>query len=217
MDSRIQIRNEVERGCGWRKVGGLYLMGDGPSIACGRLPIALSVCPCCGHGIKPARGWTWIDADKLIAATPNDCQLPSSCDYCPVGSMIGNGLGFAELLWIGGKFYNTPRTFNAEADSLGISRRIAQVPKGFKVGETWVLLAHRKAIVKPIEFGEETEYTPGIFRIFKPDSIEVIVDGSEDKATIDGFIKRGLTPVLVERVANEQVALIQIEKTEDAA
>jgi hypothetical protein len=36
----------------------------------------------------------------------------------------------------------------SEAARMGVSRRITAVPRDFKVGETWVLLGHRKAIEK---------------------------------------------------------------------
>ena len=35
-----------------------------------------------------------------------------------------------------------------EASKMGVSRRITAVPRDFVVGETWVLLGHRKAIEK---------------------------------------------------------------------
>ncbi len=62
------IKNESKRGCGYRKQGGLYLMAGGPSAECGKLPLELTVCPCCGAGIKPARGWTWVNAEALFAS-----------------------------------------------------------------------------------------------------------------------------------------------------
>jgi hypothetical protein len=40
---------------------------------------------------------------------------------------------------------------------------------------------------------------PGIFRIFKPDRVEVIVTGNESDEVIEDYLKRGLSPVKVER------------------
>ena len=60
------IVNESERGCGFRKKGGLYLVSEGLAAPCGKLPIPLTVCPVCGQGIKPSRGWTWINGKKLV-------------------------------------------------------------------------------------------------------------------------------------------------------
>ncbi len=64
-DVRTSIENR--RGCGYRTPGGLYLMGGYPVQSCHRLPFELSVCTTCGQGVKPARGWTWIDGVKLFS------------------------------------------------------------------------------------------------------------------------------------------------------
>lgn len=196
MHPSIRISIESERGCGYRKVGGLYLRYDGPAMSCGRLPIPLTVCPCCGHGFKPSRGFTWVNADQLIEAAPNNC-ISDNCLYCPIGGMIANGIGRAGLIWIGEEFYKTPLDFEREAARSGISRRIAAVPNDFEIGKTWIMLAHRKVILNPVEFGKEPTYTAGIFRIFKPDRIEVVVDGTESDELIESYLARKLTPVLV--------------------
>ena len=49
---------EARRGCGYRKVGGLYLVGPKLEAGCGRLPL-VHVCPVCQSGIKQTRGWVW--------------------------------------------------------------------------------------------------------------------------------------------------------------
>lgn len=209
MHEAIKTITDQQRGCGWRKTGGLYLIGDGPSIACGRLPIALTVCPCCGHGFKPTRGFTWVNADQLIEASKGDCDT-GNCSYCPIGSMISQGIGRAGLLWIGEEFYKTPMDFSMEAAKMGISRRISTIPNDFKIGETWILLAHRKAILKAVEFGKEPEYTAGIFLIFKPSRIEVICDGTESDDLIESYLRRGLSPVKIERVKQAEPVLLPL-------
>jgi hypothetical protein len=40
---------------------------------------------------------------------------------------------------------------------------------------------------------------PGIFRLFQPDRVEVIVTGNEPDEVIEDYLKRGLSPVKVER------------------
>jgi hypothetical protein len=120
-------------------------------------------------------------------------------------------VGRAGLLWIGERFYPTVEAFNREASLYGVSRRISTVPREFKLGEHWVLLAHRKAyppasLFEPSRNGGD-EATSGIFRVFKPTAIEVVVDGTESDEEIDALVKRGLSPVLVERV-EEQAALV---------
>jgi hypothetical protein len=61
----IETRVESKRGCGYRKPGGLYLVSGGFAKTCYKLPIGLTVCPCCNQGIKPARGFTWISAEFI--------------------------------------------------------------------------------------------------------------------------------------------------------
>jgi hypothetical protein len=142
LHSGIQLRIDHRRGCGWRKSGGLYLISEGLAAPCGRLPIPLEVCPSCGAGFKPSRGWTWLDADAFLKGHP--CKPPDGeCNvHCPLSVPFGR----VGLLWIGEQFYPTPEAFIREADRLGISRRINAMPKGFIVGRTWVWLAHRKGI-----------------------------------------------------------------------
>ena len=96
----IQTRFDSKRGCGYRKVGGTYLMGPAPQAACCKLPFALTVCPTCHAGIKPTRGWTWVDAAVLFATQP--CADPScGCPLDDCGRLtskrfrIGRNLGVA--------------------------------------------------------------------------------------------------------------------------
>ena len=146
----IRISVEGARGCGYRKVGGLYLMGGGTFENCDRLPFELHVCAACGHGIKPTRGWTWVEPLEAfdlgeLPVQDLDCG-ERACSGCPLG--LGIPHERAGLLWIGGQFYATPADFNREAHSVGVSRRITAVPKDLVLGETWVYLAHREAIAK---------------------------------------------------------------------
>lgn len=209
MHSAIQVRSEGRRGCGWRKVGGLYLVSSGEVDTCARLPIPLATCPCCGRGMKPARGWTWVDGDELLRASP-ECpdRGTKHCELCAIHNWIRHGLGQCGLIWIGETHYPTIGHFNREADEMGVSRRIQHVPKKFVFGETIVLLAHKKAIIGEIEMGKEIEYSPGIFRIFKPTAIERIVTGEESTDEIDAMVKRGLTPVMIERVEATQETML---------
>jgi hypothetical protein len=199
---------EAKRGCGYRKVGGLYMVGGGIGIPCDRLPFELTVCTCCGQGIKQARGWTWIDVGKffngphlgqpiiLTYIHPQPCGC--SCPLCRAPETLGR----AGLLWIGEKFYKTPAQFVKEGVELGFSRRIKAVPQGFKIGETYIMLAHSKAILVSAT-GSGTEpipgtYKPGIFYAWLPQTLEKIVlesqRGTEEIAALE---KRGIVPVFV--------------------
>jgi hypothetical protein len=209
----VRVSVEARRGCGYRKEGGLYLVSGQLSEPCPLLPYETSTCPTCGEGIKPARGFTWVDGEKFIPpvehGTPDHnavCPLsPARADtgeYLtqhdfgwsieetsgmfflhgtgPEGQSISLGpgwktyegalgnlpradeihakwggeiayvsrIGRCGLIWIGEQHYKTPQEFMREAAQMGVSRRIVAVPKDFKIGETWVLLGHRKAIEK---------------------------------------------------------------------
>jgi hypothetical protein len=194
---------EAKRGCGYRKVGGLYLVGTGSGLACDRLPIPLEICRCCSQGIKQTRGWTWVDiaglvgGDHFIAGPPpqnvQSCPDPAFCPLCHNVASMGRG----GLLWIGAQFYPSIAHFDAEANRLGISRRITSVPRGFEIGKSWVLFAHAKGIIKPT--GDLTAgYIPAIFRVWKPERLERIYkesDRGSEAAQADE--KRGIAPVFV--------------------
>ena len=210
---------EGSRGCGTRKGGGLYLMSDGVGIECGLLPVELHVCPTCGTGIKPARGWTWIEPDGLLPhhdeytgeidreRLENIAQPPPH-EGCPlnVPGLLGERAG---LLWIGEQFYKTPAAWLAEGREMGFSRRVKAVPKGFVLGETWVLAAHRKAIPASWEWesggSEELKAQPGIFHIWMPERIEYVVKGTETPEEIAALEARGIEPVIVKPLTEQLV------------
>lgn len=137
---------EPRRGCGFRKIGGLYFVGGGRPVFCDRLPIPLEICPVCKHGIKQTRGFTWVHVEELVGGLHRDCKDDFPCPLC----MTPDTLGLAGLLWIGERFYKTVEDFIREANTIGISRRISAIPRGFKVGETWILFAHPKTIPTPL-------------------------------------------------------------------
>lgn len=192
----------------------MYLVSEGDTDGCGRLPIPCETCPCCGRGMVPARGWTWVKADEIIRATTKKCKFANTkqcAELCVINQVIigSETLGLAGLIWVGQKHYPTTGHFDKEADSIGVSRRINFIPKEFKLGETYVLLAHQKAIVEgDVAMGAELVFKPGIFRIFKPDAIEIVVNGEESDEVIDGYVKRGLTPVMIERVEDTQERML---------
>lgn len=211
MHEAIQIRSEGVRGCGWRKVGGMYLMSDSPGRECGRLPIPCGTCPCCGRGMKQARGWTWVDGDEILRASP-ECPLRGKqmCMTCAIHKYVEQGIGRVGLIWIGESYYPTVGHFQREVDRVGISRRMNNIPRDFILGETYVMLAHPNAILKqPLEMGQEIEHEPGIFMIFKPERIEIVVSGKESDTEIEGYLKRGLTPVKIERIEDKQMEMEQ--------
>ncbi|MXW79331.1 MAG: hypothetical protein F4Z57_10190 [Gemmatimonadetes bacterium] len=216
----IETVIDVERGCGWRQPGGLYLVAGHYAADCGRLPIPLHVCPTCSQGIKPSRGWTWVDGDALCEQALACTQTQPLCGRCPLGGHVA--LGRCGLLWIGERYYPTPHELLREATAvgpmgtaLGISRRIAAIPKGFVVGQTRVFLAHRKAIQRQTldeagrpcyEINKQGEWKPiiehqaGLFASFVPQAIHYICRGDEADEELSALRDRGITPVRVQRM-----------------
>ena len=187
------------------------MMGDKPSDSCGRLPIEMTVCPTCSHGVKPSRGWTWITPPQLFGS---DVCSNDYCFGCPVGGAMPETGG---LLWIGSQHYDTPQKFLAEAASMGISRRLSAMPKKMQVGKTVVYLAHRQAIVTPCICVVEGDLPakgqpgckqcrgkgwtgkPGIFSAFRPTHWEKVVSLDTPEEDCARLRKRGIEPVIVER------------------
>jgi hypothetical protein len=220
---------EGKRGCGWRKAGGIYLMAEGRMAPCDRMPLQVGRCPTCGGGVKPSRGFTWIEPPKLWEHIADftlesgrfrPCQQePKQCMECPVGFKMPDRAG---LIWVGSKFYQTPADFITEAKTMGVSRRIPSVPKDFVVGETWVYFAHREAVLelcsacngfkRDKETHEECEVCdgagmnqfPGIFYACRPNRIEIVVDESCTDEEAEAYEKRGLTPVIIERLPQQK-------------
>ena len=192
---------DAKRGCGWREAGALYLRSDAVFTPCGRLPIPLTVCPCCGEGVKQSRGFAWVTNDLL---TGEECFTGSEpdgneCGECPFApENLPHKLG---LLWVGAKFYPTPSAFLSEAGAQGISKRIAQIPKDLVLGETVILLAHPKVTIRRPELGDDPAACegPAVFSSFRAERIEYIVRGDETDDEIEALEKRGVTPVIVER------------------
>ncbi len=223
----IRTSSETKRGCGYRAPGGKYLVSGGMLRPCGKLPIPLKVCPTCGVGVKPTRGWTWLDGDKFLEGQA--CGKDSGeCMGCPLADS-SMPIGRVGLLWIGEQFYDTPEAFMREVIAQGVSRRIATIPQGFKVGNTLVWVAHRKAIVEPCSLcggttvdktktltlctecdGEGTVDIAAVFHAFIPSAIEYIVKGTESEAELERLEEQGCTLVKVVQVESAVVYQGQI-------
>lgn len=179
----VTVSIEAKRGCGYRKPSkkgyGIYLMGDGPSAPCGRLPFPLTTCPCCGGGIKFSRGFTWIDPSKLFQDVYDiECDSPV-CHLCPLSDfnlLVGQRAG---LIWIGEKFYATATEFMRESQRMGVSRKIPSIPNELEIGHTWIFFAHTKAIPYKDDEGN-LQWHPGIFQAFRPTRIDFVIDDVEN-------------------------------------
>lgn len=197
------VRNR--RGCGMQTPGGLYLRSEGLGRPCGKLPIPLEVCPHCGHGIKQSRTYSWIDSD-FITDAPCGWLTDASVKHCPGGCAVNSPdvLGPKVLLiWIGEQFYPTPYDFISESERvgcenvpMGVSRRVKSIPRGFKVGESWVALAHPKALVGFGGHGS-TKFTPGIFQVWRPSFVEYVVTGEETEEELIALETKGFKLIRV--------------------
>jgi len=192
---------EAMRGCGYRKVGGLYLCGSGAGMDCDRLPYELKICPVCGNGIKFSRGWTWLNWDKYAGNHRfGDACSDEIYPFCPVCEPDEYAQPYG-LLWVGEANY-TPETFITEALTMGISRKIAAVPRLLKLSETWVLFAHIKACGERDELQDDDTTKvvniPGIFYAFRPQSLELLIWESEAKPEyLADLEKRNITPIII--------------------
>lgn len=209
---------EAERGCGFRKVGKLYLVGGGLEIICDRLPLELKTCPTCGHGIHFTKGIGRVNPKQLWGDHITDennpfgnigwkysCQCYTSCFVCKPPDSINY------IMFVGEKFYPRPVDFIKEARELGVSKAISSVPKDLKLGESIVYLAHKKAVTHtkydnvPLDDGQtkladvniSTTYAPGIFYAFIPRRVEMPVWDDTPEEELEKLKKRGITPVPV--------------------
>lgn len=221
----MRVSHEAKRGCGYRQGGGLYLTSDGTGMACTLMPVVMEVCPTCGQGIKPARGWTWVEPDTLLPHHGTDDPRSTKPHRgCPLNKpgQLGERAG---LLWIGESFYPTPASWLQEGDVMGFSRRISAVPRGFEIGQ-WVLVGHRKGLLDGVECIAPEEYegtraanmdeasklaepwpvdeaqwtdrwVPAIFYIWRPERIEYVVRGDETDEELAALEERGIEPVQV--------------------
>jgi ribosomal protein S27E len=175
------------------------------------------VVPCahCGATIRQTRGFQWEKPGALLVGTKpcrnvdavrSDAPGNDHCQRCPVCSpeKILADQPTVGLLWVGEKFYPTADAWAKEASELGVSKRIAAIPKGLVVGKTWVFVAHPKKIERPCPScklpkgaveenaqGDRVDcegcknkralYAPGIFHAFAPTRIELIVTPSMEK------------------------------------
>mgnify|MGYP001576503549 CR=1 FL=1 len=228
--------SEHKRGCGFRKIGALYLVSDpGPAWICDALPLPLEACGCCGYKPPFNRNLEWLTADYLehLSTMKHDDKKCEACpETCPVCWPYGPGYyekpldkAASEirygLMFVSSQKY-TPETFVKEVIKQGISKRIPEVPKGLILGKTWVLLASQKVPrnFKVAQNGlaaeEPTEFMEAIFYGFIPQRVEMPYwKGAMSKEQLDLLQAQGVTPVPIEPTATNrkkhQVANINLE------
>lgn len=176
---------EPRRGCGYRKIGGLYLCAKAPNALCCQFPIPLRICPTCNQGVKQSRGVTWFEPDPWLHECDNMRTM------CSLRGHVGKSL----LIWIGAKYYGTPEHFLDETKRLGISRRIKVIPRGFKLGETKVFFAHPDCTF--LEPSGKVDCGPGLFAMVVPDRFELIVTDQPTVKQKKRLEDERVTPIVV--------------------
>lgn len=190
---------EPYRECGYRKVGGLYLVGMALGAPCDRLPIELKPCECCGYQPNVRRNFSYLA--KQYFGKHEDCKCRPDCELCNPELMEQDE---CVLMRVSSRYY-TPESFTEEALEQGISLRVSRVPREYEPGETWILLFHKDAIKElkntvneEGEKEEEIETYPGIFYAFKPTTIEQLIWESEaTEEKLEDMKENGITPVIV--------------------
>lgn len=154
---------EQKRGCGYRKIGGLYLEGDlSNAIGCDRLPLPIGACPCCGGGLKVGRSYTEVNPFKFFG-DHKDCSHSNHirCGVCQPPDDV------AYIILVGKQHYATSEDFIKEALTMGVSRRINHIPEKLQVGVTPIYLAHPSALEEFVAPGQA--------------ELPVAVEGDKDK------------------------------------
>lgn len=207
------MAQEAIRGCGYRKVGGLYLCGEYISVPCDRLPYPLDVCPVCGEGIKVSRGFTKVNPLRLFGYHQPCSDRTRPCFICDPKDEP------AFIMGVGERYYKSPGDFQEEAHWLGVSKRIPFIPKDLECRKTIVYLAHPKACpvsesvalqhaLAIVDKGnteqprfvdsERVEYKLGIFSAFIPYRVENLIwEHDATPETLERLHKRGITPIII--------------------
>lgn len=237
---------EKERGCGWRKIGGTYLTADeGMHVDCDALPLELKPCDCCEYEIHQARSLVPYHAGYLASLLHgHKCKDKFPCPLCYFANQYHGDKDELRriklwnsqhpnpkeqkpliqvpenffVMWVSKQFY-TPQSFVKEAQTQGISKRIAanSLPVDFVVGRDWVFLAHGEvpfakftegfgeAVVAPD--GDVCEgpkpvtviHKPAIFYAFKPKRLELVLYKGTPDDVIRKYEDAGYYVVLLEK------------------
>lgn len=196
---------EQARGCGFRKRGGLYLIGTGLGAPCDRVPLAIMPCTCCGEQPRFHRGISKINPRQLWGPHLHDPMpyVDAPPSHCGEHDVLCEPPEKAYLMWVGSEY--TMDSFREEASRMGISKRIPALPADFEIGD-WVFLAFQKAV--PIDGRtirmdfdphKDRGWTPGVFYAFQPLRVEMVLGESQraDGELLTKLEERKIVPVFV--------------------
>lgn len=199
---------EGKRGCGFRKLYKMYLVGEGISVPCDRLPFELAPCRCCGYAPPFSRGFSWINSEYL--GEHEECTCIPFCPICHPNTVPPDktNQGKYGLMWVGQRYYS-PKSFVREARDMGVSKAIGSIPKDLVLGKTWVLLAHKKVPIYDEGLLEENglarkepRHAPAIFYAFTPQRVEMLLPESE------------CTPEKVEELAEQGITVVPVPQSQ---
>lgn len=130
---------EAKRGCGYRKAGGLYVVGEFEN------PQPAPWLPFCTSHAQ-TRSLQWVSgADLFATADGMSAEERASWIVQRAGETASDGgTASVALMWVGAKHYS-PSSFTAEALTMGVSKRVSSIPKDLRPGDP-VALAHPSAI-----------------------------------------------------------------------
>jgi len=198
---------EPMRDTGYRRVGGLYLTSTILVYQCDRLPIPTATCPVCGHGIKFSRGLAKFDPVGMFGKH-GPCTCLPDCPICYPKSRTSFTTG------IGSRDYETRKSFIDEALELGISKKIFNIPKELKMGQTGIYVVYRVAAQQVNmhlpEPGHSHEATYAIIAYFVPERLDYLVWESKALPGLVNSLKaRGITVVPIPDGDNDHAPLIK--------
>ena len=185
---------KFKRGCGFRSPG-LYLFGTGIAASCDRLPLKIPICPCCGETVRQLRSVRMFNPDKMFGKHNKHTTDPyndriKTCG-CDLGCPVCHPPQKAGLMWIGERYYPTPRDFIKEALVAGVSKRVPVVPKELKIGN-WVFLAHPNGNELDIDRPERIIYA---FMLKEVQQVLTPIQ-AEDSKFVEKVLQRGYVPVI---------------------
>jgi hypothetical protein len=115
-------------------------------------------------------------------------------------------------MWVGEKFYRTTFNFMDEAASMGISRKVNGIPKGFEIGKHGIFLVHRNAILQ-----SNADPKPGVFSWFMPTHVDLVVEWDTGEMLKAGTPLLGTPSARAKRLKDslgDDARIVVVEKIE---
>lgn len=194
----VKFVARCERGCGTRKVGGTYIVGDGIPTGCHRIPMEIPTCKCCDQpliwftrNIKqiPNALKTFGLCESIDPDSPCGCVTAGRCMVCSPP----DDKKTSWAMWVGSEY--TPESFTLEALKYGVSKRIPHKPKDMRKGDI-VYLCYRTAINAGSEM--KPDWKPGVFYAFHVSEVQKIIneEDAQDPKKVAEIREKGLVPVV---------------------